>query len=143
MAEIGNAVVESMSAAPSIDTDEVFVPEITQRVQQDGIRFSDLVANRIEQPQVVANPAVVPTNSAIDPKSLGDVLLKRLDVVGNNFTKNIQRTHQILDTLPSDLRVQDMMRLQLEMASISLEVELVGKGVQKAVQHVDQLTKLQ
>jgi hypothetical protein len=143
MAEIGNAVVETMSTAPSIDNDEVFVPAITQKVQQDGIRFSDLVANRIEQPQTAANPAVVPTNNAIDTKTMGDVLLKRLDVVGNNFTKSIQRTHQILDTLPSDLRVQDMMRLQLEMASISLEVELVGKGVQKAVQHVDQLTKLQ
>jgi Type III secretion needle MxiH like. len=143
MTEIGNAVVEAMSTAPSIDSDEVFAPEITQQVKQDGVRFSDLVANRIEQPQVVANPAVVPASAAIDPKSLGDVLLKRLDVVGNNFTKNIQRTHQILDTLPADLRVQDMMRLQLEMASISLEVELVGKGVQKAVQHVDQLTKLQ
>jgi hypothetical protein len=143
MTEIGNAVVETMSTAPSIDSDEVFVPEITQQVQQDGIRFSDLVANRIEQPQVAANPAVVTNNAAIDTKSMGDVLLKRLDVVGNNFTKNIQRTHQILDTLPADLRVQDMLRLQLEMASISLEVELVGKGVQKAVQHVDQLTKLQ
>ena len=143
MAEIGNAIVETMSTAPSIDNDEVFVPEITHQVQQDGIKFSDLVANRIEQPQVAANPAVVSTSPAIDTKSLGDVLLKRLDVVGNNFTKNIQRTHQILDTLPSDLRIQDMLRLQLEMASISLEVELVGKGVQKAVQHVDQLTKLQ
>ena len=143
MAEIGNAIVETMSTAPSIDNDEVFVPEVTQQVQQDGVRFSDLVASRIEQPQVAANPAVVPTSAAIDTKSLGDVLLKRLDVVGNNFTKNIQRTHQILDTLPADLRVQDMLRLQLEMASISLEVELVGKGVQKAVQHVDQLTKLQ
>ena len=47
MAEIGNAVVETMSTAPSIDNDEVFVPEITQQVQQDGIKFSDLVANRI------------------------------------------------------------------------------------------------
>lgn len=143
MAEIGSAVVETMSTDPSIDSDEVFVPQITQQVQQDGVRFSDLVANRIEPLQAAANPAVVPTNVAIDTKSMGDVLLKRLDVVGNNFTKNIQRTHQILDTLPADLRVQDMMRLQLEMASISLEVELVGKGVQKAVQHVDQLTKLQ
>jgi hypothetical protein len=143
MAEIGNAVVETMSTAPSIDNDEVFVPEITQQVQQDGVRFSDLVANRIEQAQVAANPAVVPTSAAIDTKSMGDVLLKRLDVVGNNFTKSIQRTHQILDTLPSDLRIQDMLRLQLEIASISREGELVGKGVQKAVQHVDQLTKLQ
>jgi hypothetical protein len=143
MAEIGSAVVETMSTDPSIDSDEVFVPQITQQVKQDGVRFSDLVANRIEPLQAAANPAVVPTNVAIDTKSMGDVLLKRLDVVGNNFTKNIQRTHQILDTLPADLRVQDMMRLQLEMASISLEVELVGKGVQKAVQHVDQLTKLQ
>lgn len=143
MEEIGNAIVETMSTDPSIDNDEVFLPEITQQVQQDGIRFSDLVANRIEQPQMAATPAVVPANAAIDPKSLGDVLLKRLDVVGNNFTKNIQRTHQILDTLPADLRVQDMLRLQLEMSAISLEVELVGKGVQKAVQHVDQLTKLQ
>ncbi len=113
MPEIGNAVVETMSTAPSIDNDEVFVPEITQQVQQDGIRFSDLVANRIEPPQVVANPAVVPITTAIDTKSLGDALLKRLDVVGNNFTKNIQRTHQILDTLPADLRIQDMLRLQL------------------------------
>ncbi len=143
MTEIVNAVVETMSTAPSIDSDEVFVPEITQQVKQDGVRFSDLVANRIEQPQMAANTVVVPANAVVDTKSLGDVLLKRLDVVGNNFTKNIQRTHQIRDTLPSDLRVQDMMRLQLEMSAISLEVELVGKGVQKAVQHVDQLTKLQ
>lgn len=143
MAEIVNAIVETTSMAPSIDSDEVFVPAINQQVQQDGVRFSDLVAARIEPPQEVTNLAVVTTNTAIDAKSLGDVLLKRLDVIGNNFTKNIQRTHQILDTLPADLRVQDMMRLQLEMSAISLEVELVGKGVQKAVQHVDQLTKLQ
>lgn len=143
MAEIVNAMVEAMNTSPSIDSDEVFVPAITRQVQQDGVRFSDLVAKRIEQPEMAAKPAVVPTTTEIDTKSLGDVLLKRLDVVGNNFTKNIQRTHQILDTLPTDLRVQDMLRLQLEMSAISLEVELVGKGVQKAVQHVDQLTKLQ
>jgi hypothetical protein len=143
MAEIVNAMVETMSSEPSIESDEIIVPEITQKVQQDGVRFSDLVANRIEQPEMAAKPALVPTTAANDTKSLGDVLLKRLDVVGNNFTKNIQRTHQILDTLPADLRVQDMLRLQLEMSAISLEVELVGKGVQKAVQHVDQLTKLQ
>lgn len=143
MAEIVNAMVETMSSEPSIESDEIIVPEITQKVQQDGVRFSDLVASRIDQPEMAAKPALVPTTAANDTKSLGDVLLKRLDVVGNNFTKNIQRTHQILDTLPADLRVQDMLRLQLEMSAISLEVELVGKGVQKAVQHVDQLTKLQ
>jgi hypothetical protein len=36
-----------------------------------------------------------------------------------------------------------MMKLQMDMAVVTLEIEVVGKGVQKAVQHVDTLSKLQ
>lgn len=143
MAEIVNVMVETMTAPPMATTDEIILPEINSQVEQDGSRLSDLLGNQLDQPVMAADPALMSANAALGTKNLGDVLLKRLDVIGNNFTKNIQKTHQLLDTLPSDLRVQDMMKLQLEMASMSLEVELVGKGVQKAVQHVDQLTKLQ
>lgn len=143
MPEIVNAVVETMSASPATSRDEIVLPEVTAQIEQDGSRLSDLLADQLDQPAMAANPTMMSANPAVDTKNLGDVLLKRLDVIGNNFTKNIEKTHRLLDTLPSDLRVQDVMRLQLEMSAISLEVELVGKGVQKAVQHVEQLTKLQ
>jgi hypothetical protein len=32
--------------------------------------------------------------------------------------------------------------MQLDIAVVSLEVEVVGKGVQKSVQHIDTLSKM-
>lgn len=143
MAEILNAMVDQMRPAPDLRIDDAVLPEVTPQVELDGSRLSDILGNQIDQPVMAADPALMSVGTENTIKNLGEVILKRLDVVGNNFTKSIERTNNLLTTLPADLRVQDVMKLQLEMAAISLEVELVGKGVQKAVQHVDQLTKLQ
>lgn len=143
MNEAISAALENVATRNELVGDDLTIPEVTSQVEQDGMKLSDLLSNQFDQPVMAADPAMLSVASSVGPKNLGDVLLKRLDVIGNNFTKNIQRTHKLLDNLPSELRVQDLLKLQLEMASISLEVELVGKGVQKAVQHVDQLTKLQ
>ena len=37
----------------------------------------------------------------------------------------------------------DMLRLQVQMLQVSVQVELVGKAISKATQNVDQLSKLQ
>jgi flagellar hook-basal body complex protein FliE len=143
MGEILNAMADQVSPAPSSGLNDITLPAVTPEVELDGSRLSDILANQLDQPVIATDPTMMSGIADNNMKNLGEVLLKRLDVVGNNFTKSIERTNALLNTLPSDLRVQDVMKLQLEMASVSLEVELVGKGVQKAVQHIDQLTKLQ
>lgn len=119
------------------------VPVVTPEVRAEADRFSQLMSVQNTDMPVAAGVlfAQSPTPVPLDPtKNLGNAIVSVADNVGSDYKQNIQRVYSALgrDTLST----AELMRLQLDVAVASLEVEVVGKGVQKSVQHVDTLVNL-
>ena len=62
--------------------------------------------------------------------------------MGADYKANVARAYTALEKSPRENTVEDLLKMQLDIAVVSLEVEVVGKGVQKSVQHVDTLSKM-
>ncbi len=119
------------------------IPVVTPEVQVDADAFSRLMSVQNEQIPVPAGVlfAHSPAPATQDPtKNLGNAIVSVADNVGSDYKQNIQRVYSALGR--ESLSTAELMRLQLDVAVASLEVEVVGKGVQKSVQHVDTLVNL-
>jgi type III secretion system YscI/HrpB-like protein len=55
----------------------------------------------------------------------------------------MMRAHHEMDKAPDQLSLRDVLKLEYEFAVITLQIDVVGKGVQKAVQNIDTLVKMQ
>ena len=119
------------------------IPLVTPEVEAGGERLSELMSIQPEQAVYAIDPAVASAEVIGVANTLGEKILARLDAVGLEFRTNMERAHAMLEVGPGKMSLENVLRLQMEMAQVSLEIELVGKGVQKAVQHAEQLTKLQ
>lgn len=122
------------------------IPIASPSVQNAGLNLLELLnAERIEP---VSNDSLTTVNSsglndlATTPTSLGDEILARLDAVGADYKANVARAYTTLEKSPRENTVEDLLKMQLDIAVVSLEVEVVGKGVQKSVQHIDTLSKM-
>jgi hypothetical protein len=122
------------------------IPTASPSVQNAGLNLLELLnAERIEP---VSNDSLITINSsgindpAMTPTSLGDEILARLDAVGADYKANVARAYTALEKSPRENTVEDLLKMQLDIAVVSLEVEVVGKGVQKSVQHIDTLSKM-
>lgn len=125
---------------------EISIPIPSRDDQSSGLNLLDLIkADGLDPvPENVTN--TIDANNLINqpesPTSLGDEILARLDAVGANYKKNVTRAYAALEKSPRENTVEDLIKMQLDIAVVSLEVEVVGKGVQKSVQHVDTLSKM-
>ena len=53
------------------------------------------------------------------------------------------RALSVLRRPPQEMPVSDLLRLQLSMAQLSLQAELVGKVIGRSTQNIDQLVRMQ
>jgi type III secretion system YscI/HrpB-like protein len=134
---------DTASPGSSEPDSQLSIPLVTPEVDAGGARLSEMLSTQPEQPVYAIDPAVAPADAAGGAHTLGEKILARLDAVGAQFRTNLERTHALLEATPGNMSLKDLLKLQMETAQISLEIELVGKGVSKCVQHVDQLTRLQ
>ncbi len=132
---------ELVQADPVTPTEGL--PAVTPEVEAGGARLSELM----DVPADGAVYSLEPLQPAQMPgqgnKDMGTILMARLDGIGTEFKTNVGHAYDALEKSPDQVTLRDMMKLQLDMAVVTLEIEVVGKGVQKAVQHVDTLSKLQ
>lgn len=119
------------------------IPLVTPEVESGGQRLTELLSNQPEQPVYAIDPATAPSDATGGSNTLGEKILSRLDAVGKEFRSNMERVHTMLEVGPGKMSLENLLGLQMEMAQVGLEIELVSKGIQKAVQHTEQLTKLQ
>ena len=120
--------------------DEVIVPQATPDVKALGENLSDLI-NSAHEISVYSVQATQPSFAAsVSTHTLGDAIMQKLDSMGTAFRTRVERAHHMLEALPDTYSLQEMLKLQLEMSAVSIEIEVVGKGVQKAVQHADHLS---
>lgn len=122
------------------------IPIASPEIQNSGLNLLELL--NVERTELDRNNLreSVGTGSINDQStplsSLGDEILARLDAVGANYKSNVARAYATLEKSPRETTVEDLLKMQLDIAVVSLEVEVVGKGVQKSVQHIDTLSKM-
>lgn len=146
MQEVLSALAQVAESSTTSLPDAEFppsIPIVTPEVELGGDRLTELLSNQPEQPVNAIDPVVTQAEVSGVANTLGEKILARLDAVGLEFRTNMDRAHAMLEVGPGKMSLENLLKFQLEMTQVSLEIELVGKGVQKAVQHAEQLTKLQ
>ncbi len=118
------------------------LPAVTPEVEAGGAHLSELLVSPPEGVTYSLEP-IPPAQEPTGTKVIGEVIMAKLDAIGTEYKTNVNLAYQAIEKSPQQISLQEMMKLQLDMAVVMLEVEVVGKGVQKAVQHVDTLAKLQ
>jgi type III secretion system YscI/HrpB-like protein len=73
------------------------------------------------------------------PSGPGDAILQGLDKMRSSFGESMQRIGDVLGK--DQVSAQDLMRAQMELHSMSLQNDLMGKVGGKATQSIDQLMK--
>jgi hypothetical protein len=75
--------------------------------------------------------------------TLGDAILDKMNAVGKHYQQTAAEFNDSAIEGTSALGLSAMLKLQGRMIQVSLEVDVVSKGIAKGLQHADQLTKLQ
>lgn len=109
----------------------------------DVARFDELLGQERTQSVQASESAYAIHPSTESPKAMGEIILAKLDQVGTAYKENVGKTYEVLEKAPNEISLHELMKLQLDVSVVTLEIEVVGKGVQKAVQHFDTFTKLQ
>ncbi len=85
----------------------------------------------------------LPTVPKHNGSAMGEMLVSKLDSVGAEFKANMVRAHEEMEKAPDQLSLRDILKLEYEFAVITLQIDVIGKGVQKSVQNLDTLVKMQ
>ncbi len=137
------SVISQLQADDKLVPDQIGLPASTPEIKAAGAHLSELLSAS-EETTVYSIPQISPSASdSTKASTLGDAILRRMDSLGTNFRNKVDHVYEMLKVPPGTYSAQQMLQLQMGVSMISIEVEVVGKGVQKAVQHADQLTKLQ
>jgi type III secretion protein I len=105
----------------------------------DAARFAEMVqpAALPELPGLASPDAVRAANTP------GDSILEGMKGLGSDFRESWTALRTALESPMDKITLTDMLRLQLQMVQVSVQVELVGKVISKATTNIDQLSKLQ
>ncbi|HSW06936.1 type III secretion system inner rod subunit SctI [Aquabacterium sp.] len=99
--------------------------------------------------QAPASPALSPVAESIAgiypprPATLGDQVLQGLHQVQNDFQGHVAAVGRMLAPGAAPLGVPELLRLQLGMAQLAVQVEVVGKAIGRSTQNIDQLVRMQ
>lgn len=124
--------------------EEDFLPYATLGTIENGNKFSALV-NALDQNTngVIDNLKDTMTIEKPLVSTIGEKLFSKLDAMGSEFKSTVMKAHEEMEKAPDQLTLRDILKLQYEFAVITLQIDVVSKGVQKAVQNVDTLVKIQ
>jgi len=105
----------------------------------DATRFADLVQ---------AAPPPLDSPGITDPlvataRTPGESILNGMSTIGTDFKDAWTQAQQMLARPAGEMTTVDMLRMQMQMVQLSVQVEMVGKTISKATQNIDQLVKLQ
>lgn len=109
-------------------------------------RFAELMAaGSADAPPVALSPLAegVAASVALRPATLGDQVLQGLQKVQGDFQGHLQAVGRLLEPGSAAPGVPELLRLQLAMAQVSVQVEVVGKAIGRSTQNLDQLVRMQ
>jgi type III secretion system YscI/HrpB-like protein len=136
-AEIVSLVAQATESAGWVDT-----PVLRSVSDSDAARLADLLSTQAVQAAQSAAPAAMADLRAAS-NSIGDAILRTMDTAGRDFQAKTAEIERLLGAPHASFTAGDILRLQNQLITSSLQVEVLSKVVSKAVQHIDQLTKLQ
>ena len=112
-----------------------------------GARFTELMNTAAPPAEPAPIAAAIPQAIAqaypAVEGSLGDRILQGLNRVQSSFGETVSAVQKSLDPGAPPPGVSDLLRLQLSMAQLSLQAELVGKVIGRSTQNIDQLVRMQ
>ncbi|MBC7378381.1 MAG: hypothetical protein H7346_13245 [Burkholderiaceae bacterium] len=133
-------------AQASVPSSAVDSPVLRSVSEADEARLADLLSARDAQASQAAQP-VEPPAADVQPlrsnNTMGDAMLRNLDTAGRSYTEMNAKIYQALSVGGSNLNTTDLLRIQLMLVDSSMKVDMISKGISKATQEIDQLTKLQ
>jgi hypothetical protein len=136
-----NPVVAAIAGTPA--SSWVDAPVSRAASESDAVRFSNLLG---APPPLVDAPADVPEVD-LPPvegkRGMGDAILDSMQAVGRDYADNWRRVQGAMRSDLSGLSSTELVHMQLDLAEVAMHADIISKGISKAVQEVDQLTKLQ
>jgi type III secretion protein I len=108
----------------------------------DAARFAEMV-QPAALPALPALPGIAAPDAVLPGATPGDSILEGMKGLGSDFRESWSALRTALEGPMDKMTITDMLRLQLQMVQISVQVELVGKAISKATSNIDQLSKLQ
>jgi hypothetical protein len=136
----------SVVAQVSMPSSGIDSPALRSVSEADEARLADLLSARdaqASQPVQQVQPPAADVQALRPNNTMGDAMLRNLDSAGRSYT---EINAKILDTLKvgsANLNTADLLRIQIMLVDTSMKVDLIGKGISKATQEIDQITKLQ
>ena len=117
-------------------------------VHSDASRFSDLLSAGNSGPSAVTAPTGNAGAQTAAPRvervqSIGDAVLGKLSEIGDNYRATVLDVTSTFSKPGKKISLSDMLRIQMSMAQVTLNAELISNSVAKAAQHIDTLTKMQ
>jgi len=124
----------AQGALPSARLDE---PVLGPAAGPDVARFDNAMASPVTADIGVPNIADVARSS------WSDAFMHSMQEFGRSYAEQSSQIKHIMSDNAHDLGAMDLLRIQVGLVETSMQVELASRFVQKATQHIDQLTKLQ
>lgn len=134
-----NLVAQATTSPAWVDT-----PVLREVPETEAARFTDVLKAPPQAPldAPMDMPPLAPS-SVSEPGHLGDAILRSMEEAGREYAAKTQEIHMALTERGQELTTTSLLRLQVQLTDASMFVDLLGKAVSKATQHLDQLTKLQ
>lgn len=118
-------------------------PALSLPTADAGARFTELMAAGAPPVDPATIPQAIAQAYPAGEGSLGDRILRGLNRVQSSFGETVGAVQKSLDPGAPAPGVSDLLRLQLSMAQLSLQAELVGKVIGRSTQNIDQLVRMQ
>lgn len=128
-----NGEIISMMAQGTLPAARLDEPVLGPAAAGDVARFAEAMGSR------TAPEPMLSSVGGVEPGSFFD----SIRLVGQNYSQLSLEMKSVLGKGPAHIDSFDLIKLQLQMIDTSMMVDLVSRTVQKATQHIDQLSKLQ
>jgi type III secretion protein I len=106
-------------------------------------QFSNLMAvpeiTPLQPP--VATEATVRATS-LDKPTMGDNILGGLQSMASEFKQNVSNVTASLEA-GTNMGISELLKVQVGLMQMSVQIEMVGKGISRSTQNLDQLVKIQ
>ena len=140
--------IEQLSQLTDDGTDPNFLPKIppiTPQVEAGGVQLNNIL-NSGDDSTVYAPSKTSETQSVGWPSdttsTLTSTLIQKADDLGASFRSKLDHVTELIKEGPDTLSLQSVMAAQIEIHSVTLEMDLISNCVHKTTQYIDQLSKI-
>ena len=140
--------IEQLSQLTDDGSDPNFtpkIPPITPQVEAGGSQLNDILnsgdGNTVYSPSKISETQSVNWPSE-NTNTLTSTLIQKADDIGATFRSKLEHVTDLITAGPGEFSLQTLMMVEMEIHSVTLEMDLISGGVHKATQYIDQLSKI-